>query len=265
MGDSSDKNSNSNQSDNSNSNSISNSSNDDTIIDDDKKKFRRYISKQPTTIEEWVEARRLFPNDFTYTESGDLVSAAILPGESEKIIIVPPFETASTEYIQEYKTTRKGEAVVPEEEFVQKKRELKEAMLKYKRGEITGEAIVTLNQQLRDYEVGLNEKVKYPRKWDLIEGEIERMLTFGHYDIRKFAEPVFLTSYTTVPMRELWMPKVPEKENEGIIESIKTMFEANNSDTNTNNESNSESNNTPKRTYTPQQIAIIRKNKARMF
>jgi hypothetical protein len=261
MGDSSDENSNSNQSENSNSNSNSNS-NDNIVIDDQKKKFRRYISKQPTTIEEWVEARRKFPNDFTYTESGDLVSAAVLPSESEKIIVVPEFEPASLEYIQEYKNTRKDEAIAPEEEFVQKKRELKDSMVKYKRGEMTADAIVTLNQQLRDYEIALNQKVKYPRKWDVIDGEVERMLTFGHYDTRKFAEPVGIASYTTVPMRELWMPKVIQKEK-GFIESVTTMFESSN---NSNQDSNDESNNTtPKRAYTPQQIAIIRKNRARQF
>lgn len=222
------------------------------------KKFFPHVVKQPTTIEEWIEARRIFPNDFTYSSSGDLVATKVLPSEQEKIIIVPEFEPATDEYIQEFEKTKRAEIVAPEDEFVLKKREFKENMLKYKRGEITADTILTLNQQLREYEVAYNEKVKYPRAWDIEHGVMERMLTFGHYDTRSFVEPVFLTSYTTFPIRQFWMPK--RKEEAPLEQSPQTAYEASNSNTNSNTEnSNSSQEGGSKREYTAQQRAIIGK------
>lgn len=220
------------------------------------KKFFPHVVKQPTTIEEWIEARRVFPNDFTYSSSGDLVAAPLFPREQEKIIIVPEFEPATDEYIQEFEKTKRAEIVAPEDEFVLKKREFKENMLKYKRGEITADTILTLNQQLREYEVAYNEKVKYPRAWDIEHGVMERMLTFGHYDTRSFVEPVFLASYTTFPTRQFWMPK--RKEEEPPEQSPQTAYEASNSNTNSNTENSSQEGGA-KRDYTAQQRAIIGK------
>lgn len=222
------------------------------------KKFFPHVVKQPTTIEEWIDARRIFPNDFTYSSSGDLVATKVLPADQEKIIIVPEFEPATDEYIQEFEKTKRAEIVAPEDEFVLKKREFKENMLKYKRGEITADTILTLNQQLREYEIAYNEKVKYPRAWDIEHGVMERMLTFGHYDTRTFVEPVFLTSYTTFPIRQFWMPK--RKEEAPPEQSPQTAYEASNSNTNSNNEnSNSSQEGGYKREYTAQQRAIIGK------
>jgi hypothetical protein len=276
--------SNSNSSSSSNSNSNSNNTNSDSdstpppvrrrvvrrkpVVSDSEsengsgiqefKKFFPHVVKQPTTIEEWIEARRVFPNDFTYSSSGDLVAAKVLPSEQEKIIIVPEFEPATDEYIQEFEKTKRAEIVAPEDEFVLKKREFKENMLKYKRGEITADTILTLNQQLREYEVAYNEKVKYPRAWDVDHGVMERMLTFGHYDTRSFVEPVFIASYTTFPTRQFWMPK--RKEEAPLEQSPQTAYEASNSNSNSNsNSENSSQEGGSKRVYTDQQRAIIGK------
>jgi hypothetical protein len=222
------------------------------------KKFFPHVVKQPTTIEEWVEARRIFPNHFTYSASGDLVAAKVLPSDQEKIIIVPEFEPATDEYIQEFEKTKQAEIIGPEDEFVLKKREFKENMLRYKRGEITADTILTLNQQLRDYEIAYNEKVKYPRMYDIEHGVMERMLTFGHYDTRSFVEPVFLASYTTFPTRQFWMPK--RKEEAPLEQSPQTAYEAANSNSNSNSKNSSQEGGQPSnREYTPQQRAIIGK------
>jgi hypothetical protein len=189
---------------------------------------------------------------------GDLVSAKVLPSDQEKIIVVPEFEPATDEYIQEFEKTKRAEIVAPEDEFVLKKREFKENMLRYKRGEITADTILTLNQQLREYEIAYNEKVKYPRTWDIEHGVMERMLTFGHYDTRTFVEPVFMASYTTFPIRQFWMPK--RKEEAPPEQSPQTAYEASNSNSNSNSESSGQAGGQhPKREYTAQQRAIIGK------
>jgi len=221
--------------------------------------FFPHIVKQPTTIEEWVEARRIFPKEFAYTAAGDLVSAPLFVSEPDKIIVVPEFEPATDEYIQEFEKTKRAEIVAPEDEFVLKKREFKESMLRYKRGEISADTILTLNQQLREYEIAYNEKVKYPRAWDIEHGVMERMLTLGHYDTRTFVEPVFIASYTTFPIRQFWMPK--QKTEEPPEQGPQTAYEASNSNSNTSSNSNSsqEGGQQPKREYTAQQRAIIGK------
>ena len=50
----------------------------------EKPQYYPFILKQPTTIEEWVKAKRLFPSDFGYTENGDLEVPPIASSDIKK-------------------------------------------------------------------------------------------------------------------------------------------------------------------------------------
>jgi hypothetical protein len=221
----------------------------------EKPQYYPFILKQPTTIEEWVKAKRLFPSDFGYTENGDLEVPPIASSDIKKIIEIPRYVPGSIEYIQEYFKTRKDELKEPEEKYTIAKRQLHDKMMEYKNGDISVAEILAFNQNVREEEAKLNFIAKLPRKIrDLksgleIENPIENELNFDWYRRNPVAEPVLQTTYTRFPVRGFWMPSPEVKESDVFPAEVEEEVVE---------EVGQENMNKPKRVLTPQQIAIIR-------
>lgn len=225
---------------------------------EEKTQYYPFILKQPTTIEDWVKAKRLFPSEFGYTESGDLEVPPIAPSDIKKIIELPRYVPGSAEYIQDYFKTRKDELKEPEEKYTIAKRQLHDKMMEYKNGDISVSEILAFNQNVREEEAKLNMIAKLPRKIrDLksiteLKSPQENELNFDWYRRNPVAEPVLQTTYTTFPIRGFWMP-APEVKESDVFPEEQSEIEGQQSEAEDQNQLSK-----PKKALTPQQIAIIR-------
>ena len=58
------------------------------------------VTRQPKTVEEWLEARKKQWKTFKTTPEGALLSPAVQPGDTELIITTTPRVPASKEHIE---------------------------------------------------------------------------------------------------------------------------------------------------------------------
>jgi hypothetical protein len=178
---------------------------------------RKKIYKQPQTIEEWAKARKIYPDLYTYTESGDLKSAPIKPNDLEKIIVIPSFQPATPQHTNEFFETKKAELVEPAAEFSKARRRLNEMISAYKAGQISISDILDFNQQVHQAESRINDVLKMPRKIiDLTKFttiEQSKLSFKWHEHTHTISDDIFMAEYTTIPMKALWMPK-PAQEAE---------------------------------------------------
>lgn len=192
---------------------------------------RKKIYKQPQTIEEWAKARKIYPELYTYTESGDLKSAPIQPNGLEKVIVIPSYQPATPQHMKEYFETKKAELVEPATDFSKARRRLNEMMEAYKAGQISKNDILDFNQQVHQAECRINDVLKMPRKIiNLTKFTTIKMSDVSfkwHEHTHTISDDVFMTEYTTIPIKSLWMPKpVQESESqEGGAENINITHE----------------------------------------
>lgn len=215
-----------------------------------KRPMEQVILVQPKTIKEWMEARAMFPADFSYTAEGDLQVPAIKRDVS-RIIPVTRFQPATPEFTAEFYKTRYEQAKEQEEIYVQSKRTLKNIVLLYKNGEATVDEVLNANMEVATQENKLNEILKVPRKTAWASKVAESALTMNPYDKGTFPNSVVYTTYTTFPVQSIWMP-APEPE----VAALQPLPIRQTEDSNSN--SNNMPPPAPKKQLTAQQIAIIR-------
>jgi hypothetical protein len=167
-------------------------------------KLRVEIGKQPTTVDEWVRAKTKMPNLFTFTEDGNLVSPPFAPGETEKIIYLPPEERTSTDELKEYFATRATELKEPEEMYAAAKRRLREIIDAYKSGQQTVHDVIQANNDVHEAECILNAKAKGARHIQTYKALMERELTMNIYDTRTFPLNTYVMEYSVFPWGPFW-------------------------------------------------------------
>jgi hypothetical protein len=170
------------------------------------KQMQLHVSKQPTTVEEWLKAKVLFPSKFQVSQQGDLLSPPINEGEREIVIGIKPDVPATIEYTQDFFQKRRDALKEPEELTTTAKRALHTVMNDYRKGLVPVSDVLDANRKTQDAECRLNNLAKLPFSINNLTGVLkERDLTLQHYDDRTIAEPVFQAMYTTVPWNAFWM------------------------------------------------------------
>jgi hypothetical protein len=159
------------------------------------------LPKQPETVEEWAKARAKYPNLFTFTKDGDLVSAPVMPTDQEKIIVAPRIINSKPEQQREFFQRRLESLKEPEETFAAAKRNLQQMMMVYTAnpGAVSEYDIVLANQQVHDAECILNSLAKGPRNFTTERGIVGGQLTHNWYDRSVIPSEVCITEYTTFP------------------------------------------------------------------
>jgi hypothetical protein len=173
------------------------------------------IKQQPTTIEEWAKARKLYPTLFGYTQDGDLQIGPVKATDQIKVIALPVYVRSSKEHVDNLLIERSEEIKTPEDDYTQAKRALQKAIEAYNLSEKTEadiSEILNANQEVHDKECILNSKIKMPRRIHYEEKVKESMLTLNLHDKKNIADLVLQVEYTFLPINYFWMPKTEEKE-----------------------------------------------------
>lgn len=170
------------------------------------------IAKQPTTVDEWVKAKGLYPSYFTFTPEGDLISPPTRDSEQQKIIVVPRMTPKSSEQIQDFFKERKESLKEPAEQYAAAKRALQQMMIAYKAapGSISDNDILIANQQVHDAECILNGLISIPRS--LIDLNVSpdtryfvKDLTLKRHEKDRIHEPILQLVRTEYPLEAFWI------------------------------------------------------------
>lgn len=170
------------------------------------------VGKQPTTIEEWIKAKALYPSYFTVSPEGDLISPPTRDSEQQKIIVVPRMTPKSDEQIQTFFKERREALKEPSEQYAAAKRALQQMMIAYKAapGAVSDNDILIANQQVHDAECIVNGLVSMPRSLDQINDEEDakyflKDLTLKRSDKDRIVEPVLRLNRTEYPLEAFWI------------------------------------------------------------
>lgn len=162
------------------------------------------VRKQPTSGLEWVEARTIEPQKFTYTESGDYYAPAINPGENDRTIIPAEVLPASREMIVENYKKRFEEIKQAQAALAQARRECTEIYHNYKVRVpgVTKSDVITANRKVRDAEQGYI-CVAYPSR-TIVEPEVRLQVKDldpeQGFDNRKNWDNVYILQQTSFPL-----------------------------------------------------------------
>jgi nucleoside diphosphate kinase len=235
-----------------------------------KRIIRMFVKKQPTTLEEWTKARSMsrLQELFGYTEEGDLEVGKVLESDQKKIIVLPKYKEATSDYIHE-KIKEKNEAIKKaEDDYTKAKRNLQNVMADYlasEKSDVDISEVLRANQEVKDMESALNTVAKYPRtmKYQFNRKLKESDLTFDSHDKRPVASEVRMVEYTYFSPEDLFM-LADEEEFLNLEGSNANTYNNSNADNNNNNNSNSNSNNSSMRGgKKPLSMAAIMAIKAR--
>lgn len=169
------------------------------------------IAKQPTTIEEWVKAKGLYPSYFTFTPEGDLMSPPTRDSEQQKIIVVPRMTPKSSEQIRDFFKERKEALKEPAEQYAAAKRALQQMIIAYKAapGAISDNDILIANQQVHDAECILNGIAIMPR--EVIDLNVSpdtkylvKDLTLKRHETDRIHESILQLVRTEYPLEAFW-------------------------------------------------------------
>jgi len=170
------------------------------------------IAKQPTTIEEWIKAKGLYPSYFTVTPEGDLISPPTRDSEQQKIIVVPRMTPKSSEQIQTFFKERKEALKEPAEQYAAAKRALQQMMIAYKAapGAVSDNDILVANQQVHDAECILTGLTSMPRAVTVLnEGAnaayYVKDLTMKRHETDRVHEPILQLIQMEYPMKAFWI------------------------------------------------------------
>lgn len=170
------------------------------------------VAKQPTTIEEWIKAKSLYPSYFTVTPEGDLISPPTRDSEQQKIIMVPRMTPKSDEQIQTFFKERREALKEPSEQYAAAKRALQQMMIAYKAapGAVSDNDILVANQQVHDAECILHGLVSMPRSLVEINDDEDakyflKDLTLKRSDKDRIVEPVLRLNRTEYPLEAFWI------------------------------------------------------------
>jgi hypothetical protein len=167
------------------------------------------ISSQPNTVEEWVKARKRYPDLFTYTPEGDLRCAPVRPGDKEKIITLQRYSRATTQQIMDVFDEKETRLIGAQEAYAAAKKKLQDVYAQYKADpeNVPEYDVLLANQELHDAECVLNSIAKGERMivvYETTDGVPQKALNFNHYDDRKFAMNVTQTTYSLFPEEAFW-------------------------------------------------------------
>ncbi len=90
------------------------------------------VFTQPSTVDEWIEARKADPSRFTFASNGDLIAAPVEAGNIEKRIILTSKVKAPKEAIDKFFEERSAKIKLAEDDFIAKKHMLHALMIRYK-------------------------------------------------------------------------------------------------------------------------------------
>ncbi len=178
------------------------------------KKILREIGKQPTTVDEWMEAKAKLPEMFTVTEDGDLVSPSFGTGQ-EITIYLPPQTSTTIDEQKESFMNRVAKLAEPEEMYAQAKRHLREVIQAYTSGHVSAHDVVEANNEVQKAESILNSKMKGKRYIQTKINMISRDLTLNVYDTMNNPQPVYVAEYTVFPWQMFWK-EAPQGEQEAL-------------------------------------------------
>jgi hypothetical protein len=204
------------------------------------------LPKRPTTVEEWIEAKKKAPAYFITNQEGDaIVPANKEKGETENVLMINPLVPAKKAFIEDFYAKRAEELKVAEEEFAKLKRELHQTVLSYKREEIGADVVAIKNNNVYAAQAKVNMIAKYPRILEEVTGIEQYDLTFDWYRRGKFSMPVSAYMPSAFPWQAFWMPG---SMTDPVVEDQ--------SEENQDNQDNQEGGK-QKKNYTPKQRAII--------
>jgi septum formation topological specificity factor MinE len=212
------------------------------LTDEILKLAKKYVKKQPNTVEEWAKARASktkLQEVFGYTQDGDLEVGRVLEGDQKKIIVLPEYKEASAQYIQGKINERKEEIKKAEEEYMNAKRNLQKVMQDYLASEKSGvdiSEVLRANQEVHDKECSLNTVAKYPRTISGYSYKLkESDLTLNAHDEKTIVDPVMSVEYSYFSPDNLFMLK--QEESTLNLEDSPTNSENINDNSNSNNSS----------------------------
>lgn len=90
------------------------------------------VSTQPSTVDEWIEARKIDPERFTFSSNGDLIAAPVESGNIQKTIIPNSKVKAPKEAIDRFFEERSAKIKLAEDDFIAKKHMLHALMIRYR-------------------------------------------------------------------------------------------------------------------------------------
>ena len=217
-------------------------------------KLRLEIGKQPTTVNEWLLAKKKLPKLFTFTEEGDLVSPPIVGSDRGDITIyLPPQISSTVEEQKEILRNRVAEIAEPEEVYAQAKRRLREVVEAYRSDQVSAHDVIEANNDVHQAECILNAKMKGSRFIQEKSNMMERELSFNVYDTMTNPQPVFICEYTLLPWKMFWKQAPTGPQQTVVVDSA-----------NETNSENSESNASANDAQASRTGAIIAQRKRAM-
>lgn len=170
------------------------------------------VAKQPTTIQEWVKAKGLYPSYFQVTPEGDLISPPTRDSEQQKIIVVPRMTPKSSDQIQTFFKERRESLKEPAEQYAAAKRALQQMMIVYKAspGAVSENDILVANQQVHDAECILSGLTSIPRLVTDLNDDINAIyfmkdLTLKRHETDRIHEPILKLDITVYPLDAFWI------------------------------------------------------------
>jgi hypothetical protein len=199
------------------------------------RKKSKFATRQPKTIDEWLEAKVKFPNSYGVSPEGMLIAPPSKPGDIEKTFVLEPRLPAPKDHIIAEFEKRSAEIKTAEEQFTEARRTLQRTIEAYRQGLVTAAEVVIANQQVKEAEAFLIEKAVSPRSIIVVEPtpEIRQVLLDDQYAVNKFADPVYCLKRGTFPWTNFYsIPtfeapvKEEAKEQEEEQEEDKALTEA---------------------------------------
>jgi hypothetical protein len=194
------------------------------------RKKSKFATRQPKTIDEWLEAKVKFPNSYGVSPEGMLIAPPSKPGDIEKTFVLEPRLPAPNDHIIAEFEKRSAEIKTAEEQFTEARRTLQRTIEAYRQGLVTAAEVVIANQQVKEAEAFLIEKAVSPRSIIVVEPtpEIRQVLLDDQYAVNKFADPVYCLKRGTFPWTNFYsIPtfEAPVKEEVQEQEQVKAVLE----------------------------------------
>lgn len=175
---------------------------------------RQLMKKQPTTVDEWIEAKKKFPKSYTVSPEGTLLAPPSVAGETERQISLTPRILASMESVQAAFAKRKEDVQAAEVAATAARRALHSVVDAYKRGEASAGDVVIANEEAKVAEAAVIQLAVAPREADVVipDPEIRQLLLDNPYLVNKVADDVFQVRRATFPWTLFYEPAAKQEE-----------------------------------------------------
>ncbi len=175
---------------------------------------RQLMKKQPTTVDEWIEAKKKFPKSYTVSPEGTLLAPPSVAGETERQISLTPRILASMASVQAAFAKRKEDVQAAEVAATAARRALHSVVDAYKRGEASAGDVVIANEEAKVAEAAVIQLAVAPREADVVipDPEIRQLLLDNPYLVNKVADDVFQVRRATFPWTLFYEPAAKQEE-----------------------------------------------------